>query len=245
MSDATFPDWAPAPNIRDAPELYELENAALDPEGSVLARMRVQADWSGRTLVDLGCGTGFWLDHYLPEAGQVIGVEPDPDLLALASVRIGRSERLQVLAGSAEHLPLPDASVDIIHARFAYFFGPGAECGLAEAGRVLAPGGALVAVDNDHDDGEFAEILRAAAAAFASRHSEAVNSWWAARGASRHTVESEWRFERRADMEAVLGNEFRDGAAGEWLAAHPERLHITYGFALFTWRPGGAQRPAA
>jgi hypothetical protein len=51
---------------------------------------------------------------------------------------------------------------------------------------------------------------------------------------------------RRADLEAVLHNEFRDGAADEWLAAHPERLHITYGFALFSWRPeGAAQRPAA
>ncbi len=32
----------------------------------------------------------------------------------------------------------------------------------------------------------------------------------------------------------------------QWLAAHPRRLHTTYGFALFTWRPHGAgQRPAA
>lgn len=242
---ATFPDWAPAPNIRDAPELYELENAALDPEDRVLDRMRAESDWSGRTLVDLGCGTGFWLDRYLPRAERVIGVEPDPDLRALAAARVEGNERLRLLAGSAEHLPLPDGSVDVVHARFAYFFGPGAERGLAEVGRVLAPGGALVAIDNDHRAGEFAEILDVASAAFVPRHATAVDDWWAARGAARHTVLSEWRFERRADLEAVLHNEFRDGAADAWLAAHPDRLHITYGFALFAWRPDRAQRPAA
>jgi SAM-dependent methyltransferase len=244
----TFPDWASAPNIRDAPELYELENAALDPENRVLDRMRAEADWTERSLVDLGCGTGFWLPRYLPRARRVIGIEPDPDLCALAVARTAGDGRLEVIAGSAEHLPLPDDSVDVVHARFAYFFGPGAERGLAEVGRVLAPGGALVAIDNDHGDGEFAAILRVAGGAFASRHTTAANDWWAARGATRHSVRSEWRFERRADLEAVLRNEFRDGAADGWLAAYPERLHITYGFALFVWRAGlgdGAQRPAA
>jgi hypothetical protein len=36
-ANRVFPDWQPAPNIRDAPELYELENRALDPDGLVLA----------------------------------------------------------------------------------------------------------------------------------------------------------------------------------------------------------------
>jgi SAM-dependent methyltransferase len=246
MSDETFPDWAPAPNIRDAPELYELENAALDPGGHVLEQMRAQADWAGRAIVDLGCGTGFWLARYLPAAGEVIGVEPDPELRTIAGARVDGAQRLRVLAGSAEHLPLADGSVDIVHARFAYFFGPGAERGLAEVGRVLAPGGTLVAVDNDHGAGEFAEILDVASEAFASRHGASVDEWWAQRGATRHAVLSEWRFERRADLEAVLRNEFRDGAADGWLSAHPERVHITYGFALFVWRPdSAAQRPAA
>jgi SAM-dependent methyltransferase len=252
MSDETFPDWAPAPNIRDAPDLYELENAALDPDGHVLERMRAEADWTGRTIVDLGCGTGFWLTRYLPAAREVIGVEPDPELRASAVDRVDGVECLRVVAGSAEHLPLDDGSVDVVPARFAYFFGPGAEPGLAEVGRVLAPGGALVAVDNDHGAGEFAEILDVASDAFASRHGASVDAWWAQRGATRHPVLSQWRFQRRADLEAVLRNEFRDGAADGWLAAHPDRLHITYGFALFVWRPGpgaaagdGSQRPAA
>jgi hypothetical protein len=57
----SFLDWQPAPNIRDAPDLYELENAAVDPAGLVFDEMRRLAPRPGRTLVDLGCGTGYWL----------------------------------------------------------------------------------------------------------------------------------------------------------------------------------------
>ena len=123
--------------------------------------MRRLAPWRGRTLVDLGCGSGYWLPGYADEAGQVIGIEPDPDLLPLAAAR---DHRVRVLAGSAEHIPLPDASADVVHARFAYFWPPNCSAGLAEVLRVLRPGGALVVVDNDYRRGEFADLLRAAGA---------------------------------------------------------------------------------
>ncbi|HEY9476043.1 MAG TPA: hypothetical protein VIS06_19615 [Mycobacteriales bacterium] len=73
-----FPDWRPSPNIRDSPDIYQLENRAFDPDGLVLAEMRRLAPWAGRYLVDLGCGTGFWLPGYATEAASVTGVEPDP-----------------------------------------------------------------------------------------------------------------------------------------------------------------------
>jgi SAM-dependent methyltransferase len=79
----------------------------------------------------------------------------DSEGLVLAAMRDlahARSTGAQVLAGSAGHLPLPDASVDVIHARFAYFFPPGCDAGLAEALRALRLGGTLVVVDNDRRD---------------------------------------------------------------------------------------------
>ena len=89
-----------------------------------------------------GLWSGFWLPRYR-EAAQVIGIEPDPHLLDLARDRTGTA---RVLHGSAEHIPLGDASVDVVHARFAYFF-PHREFdpspGLEEVRRVLTPEGAL------------------------------------------------------------------------------------------------------
>jgi predicted RNA methylase len=55
---AELPDFKPAPNQGGNIELYEVENRALDPDGHLLAAMRARAPWAGRTLLDLGCGSG-------------------------------------------------------------------------------------------------------------------------------------------------------------------------------------------
>jgi SAM-dependent methyltransferase len=234
--DEEFPDWQPAPNLRDNPQLYELENTAFDPDGLVLEAMRGVAPWAGRRLVDLGCGNGFWLPGYAAEATDVVGVEPDHRLLQSAVARVAKLPNVRVGAGSAEHLPLDDASVDVIHARFAYFFGPGAEAGLTEVLRVLVPGGTFVAIDNDHDDGEFADLLRSAATPFAHRDQPRLEQWWADRGGRAVKVRSQLRFGSPSDLAAVLRNEFRDGAADDWLAEHPDRSHISYGCCLYVVR---------
>jgi SAM-dependent methyltransferase len=231
--DDEFPDWQPAPNLRDNPQLYELENTAVDPEGLVLAALRDAAQWAGRRLVDLGCGNGFWLPGYAAEATDVVGVEPDSSLLPSALARVAGLPNVRVGAGSAEHLPLDDGSVDVIHARFAYFFGPGAEAGLTEVLRVLVPGGTFVAIDNDPDEGEFADVLRIAGTEFTTRDQRKVERWWADHGARQVKVRSQWRFDSPQDLAAVLHNEFRDGAADGWLAEHPDRSHISYGFSLY------------
>ena len=62
----------------------------------------------------------------------MIGVEPHPDLVALARRRTRSLAHVSVLAGTAQAIPLPDASVDVVHVRWAYFFGPGCEPGLRE-----------------------------------------------------------------------------------------------------------------
>ena len=231
-----LPDFNPAPNQGADPALYEIENRALDPQGLVLDAMRALAPWAGRTLVDLGCGSGFWLPGYADEASLAIGVEPDPGLLPLAQAR---DQRAQVLSGSAEHIPLEDASVDVVHARFAYFFPPYCEAGLAEVLRVLKPGGALVVVDNNVRAGQFAELLANSPGAELQGGGAPTDEWWAQRGAERTEVMSEWRFESRADFEAVLQLEFPGGIADAWLADHPDALGLSYGYVLFTVRRTG------
>ena len=237
---ARLPDFRPAPNQGGHARLYELENRAADPGGLVLAAMRARAPWAGRTLLDLGCGSGYHLPGYAAEAARVIGVEPDPRLLPLAA---RRDPRARVLRGSAEHIPLGDRSVDVVHARFAYFFPPGCDAGLAEVMRVLRPGGTLVAVGNDLRAGEFAGLVRAAGDALVPAGGDEADAWWAARGADIVTVLSSWRFASRADFEAVLRMEFPLSVAGAWLAARPRALGLSYGYALASvTRPAGLLR---
>ena len=230
---AEFPDWRFAPNIGGHPTSYELENQAVDRAGHVLTAMRRLAPWAGKTLVDLGCGTGYWLPRYASNAAGVIGIEPDPALRSAALRRTSSLPATEVLAGSAERIPLPDGSVDVVHARFAYFFPPGAEVGLAEVLRVLRPGGQLVAVDNDYRWGEFARLLAASASRSPLETAAIVDSWWRERGARRHEVRSELRFASRADLAAVLHIELPDSVAATWLRQHPAAASLTYGYVLF------------
>jgi ubiquinone/menaquinone biosynthesis C-methylase UbiE len=234
-----FPDYRFAPNIGGNAPVYELENRALERAGHVLAAMRGLAPWDSRTIVDLGCGSGFWLPVYAAEASRVVGVEPDQVLLAAAARRTAGLPAVQampvveLLAGSAEHIPLPDNSADVVHARFAYFFPPGTDAGLAEVLRVLRPGGRLVAVDNDYRWGEFSRLLAASAASPPVQTAARTDAWWAARGATRHEVRSDLRFATRADLAAVLRIEFPAAVADAWLSRHPAASGLTYGYVLF------------
>ena len=228
-----FPDWTFAPNIGNHPGIYEIENAALDRGGHVLDLMRQLAPWSGRTIVDLGCGTGFWLPRYAAEARRVIGVEPDPVLREKAAAAVAGMPNVEVVAGSAEHLGLPGRSADVVHARFAYFFPPGTDAGLTEVLRVLRPGGSLVVVDNDYRWGEFATLLAAASSDGPKLKAETTDGWWRDRGAIRREVHSAWTFDRRSDLDAVLHIEFPAKVADAWLARHPVATGLTYGYVLF------------
>lgn len=229
-SDLT--DFAKAPNQGGHPDLYETENAAIDHEGTLWHALSAAAPWAGKTILDLGCGTGYWLPRYAADAGEVIGVEPDVDLLPAARNRPGG---VQVLHGSAEHIPLPSKSIDVVHARFAYFF-PSAtnDCdpGLAEVMRVLRPGGALVVIDNDQRHGEFATLLAASSAATAQGDGQYIRDWWARRGASTSEIMSSWTFGSRADLAAVVGMEFPRDVAQTWLAENPGATDVSYGYLL-------------
>lgn len=230
----SFSDFIPSGNQAVDPDLYDIENQAIDHEGVLWRALIDEADWAGKTLVDLGCGSGWWLPCYA-DAQTVIGIEPDTSLLPLARQRAGSAT---VLHGSAEHIPLGDSSVDVVHARFAYFF-PHPEfdtsAGLNEVARVLRPGGRLVVIDNDTEEGEFAELLRMSPAAELQGQDTYAREWWKEQGATTKAIMSSWRFANRTDLEDVLRLEFPSDLADGWLDQHPDRLHITYGYLLHTW----------
>lgn len=244
MSDDTpLPGVHPAPNIQDTPAVYEIENAAADPEQRIEAAMREVQDWRGLEVVDVGCGTGFHLPRFAATAHHVTGVEPH-QASRLAAVRRCEAQGLgnvSVLAGSAERLPLPDRSADVVHARFAYFFGPGCEAGITECVRVLRSGGVMFVVDNDLRSGTFASWL--ARSPWPPSHSaDEVEGFWRAQGFELVRVPSRWEFASRDDLDAVVRIEFPAALAEELRAEHPGVV-VDYHYALY-WRRGrGDQLP--
>ncbi len=230
-----LPGVHPAPNIQETPDVYEVENRAADPEGRLEAAMRAVRDWAGLDVVDLGCGTGFHLPRFAATARRVVGVEPHGATRRRAQRRCAALglRNVSVLRGSAERMPLEDASVDIVQARFAYFFGPGCEAGIAECARVLRRGGVLFVVDNDLRGGTFASWL--ARSTWAPVHSAAVvENFWRRQGFERVSVPSRWQFGSRPDFEAVVRIEFPPELAAAIIAEH-DGLAVECRYALY-WR---------
>lgn len=195
----------PSPNIWHWPEVYEEENRAQDVHGVVYTALREAYDWAGRDVVDVGCGTGFHLPMFAAAARTVTGIEPHPPLVELARRRMRDRPGVRVQTGSAEHLPLADNSVDLVHARTAYFFGPGCGAGIAEAMRVLRPGGALAIVDLDATAHPYGEWMRADLPHYDPR---TVEAFFDAQGFDLRRLDTQWRFPDRATLERVLGIEF-------------------------------------
>ena len=230
-------DWIRAPNITSDPATYELENEALLRDGRLDEALYEIAPWDDRTLVDVGCGTGFWLPIYSRLAGSVIGVEPDPTLLAVGSTR-SLAANVEIRRGSAEHLPVADGTAHVVHARFAYFFGPWADPGLAEVARVLAPGGVFLAVDNSWSGGDFARLLHAEDDGDAPLDPNDTDRWWADRGARRHEVHGGWQASSTQELERILRIEFTDRVVDDFMATHTSPS-LSYRFAVYEWRPHG------
>lgn len=234
---AASSDWLPgvhpSPSIQADPEAYEIENLAVDPDGRIEAAMRRIADWAGRDVLDLGAGTGFHVPRFAATARHVFAVEPHDTSRLRAMERCVRMgvTNASILAGSAEAIPLRDASVDVVHARFAYFWGPGAEPGIAEVARVLRRGGAAFVIDNDLRAGTFATWLRLAAGS-RDRDPDAIEAFWRGQGFSVTTIPSMWRFSTRDDLERVVRHEFAPDVADAILAEH-RGLAVDYTYALY------------
>ncbi|PPK63975.1 class I SAM-dependent methyltransferase [Actinokineospora auranticolor] len=207
----------PSPNIWQWPEVYEAENRAQDVDGAVWALLADLANWGGDVL-DVGCGDGFHLPRFAERAATVVGVEPHPPLVERAQARIAGLTGVAVRLGAAHDLPVDDGGFDVVHARTAYFFGPGCEPGLREADRVLRPGGALVVVDLDATFPPYGSWMRADLPSYDAGE---VDRFFEIEGFELHRVRTRWRFADRATLEAVLRIEFSAAVAERAIATVP------------------------
>jgi len=212
----------PSPNIWNHTDIYEIENRAVDRAGAIESAME---SWHGRPfghVLDIGCGAGFHLPRWAERGTRVTGVEPHPPLVEAARARVALLPEghapVEIVAAGAQELPVTDASVDVAHARWAYFFGPGCEPGLAELDRVMAPGGTAFVIDNDVTTSTFGSWFRRA---WPDYDPAAIWRFWRRQGWTRHPILIAWEADSRADFEAIVGIEFEPALAEAILSEHP------------------------
>ena len=97
-------------------------------------------DLDGRRVLDVGCGTGRFVAT-LAERARVTGVDPEPEMLAVARRRL--PPEVELLRASAEELPFADASFDAAVLRLVVHLLDRPRA-FAELRRVLGPDGRLV-----------------------------------------------------------------------------------------------------
>lgn len=107
-----------------------------------------EAERGAARVMDVGAGTGIMTRQLVSLGYSVVAVEPDDQMRArLAS----RTPEATAVAGSAEQVPLPDASVDAAVAAQAYHWFDRVRAH-AELARVIRPGGVLAVVWNNRDE---------------------------------------------------------------------------------------------
>lgn len=106
----------------------------------------------GEAVLDIGCGAGvdtIVAATLVGPTGTVTGIDMVPEMLAQAkeNVRIMDLKNVTFTEASAEKLPLPDASFDVVISNGAFNLIPDKSGALAESFRVLKPKGRLMLAD--------------------------------------------------------------------------------------------------
>lgn len=107
-----------------------------------------------RRLLDIGTGTGRLLEVLAPKVEQAVGVDQSREMLALARANLARAglDNVEIRQGDMYALPFEADSFDVVTIHHVLHYADDPAAALAEAARVVRPGGTVLVVDfSPHD----------------------------------------------------------------------------------------------
>jgi SAM-dependent methyltransferase len=128
-------------------EAYERGRPSY-PDAAVAHLVEVLQLVPGKRVLDLAAGTGKMTRLLMQTGVDLVAVEPVAGMRAAFEAAV---PGVEILEGTAEAIPLPDASVDAVVVAQAFHWFDGDQA-LAEIGRVLRPGGGVALVWNRRDE---------------------------------------------------------------------------------------------
>lgn len=141
-------------------------------------------------LVDIGTGTGRMLELFGSGAVSATGVDRSPEMLRLARVKLSESDiqKAELRQSDMYALPLDDGSADTVILHQVLHFAHQPAAAIAEAARLLAPGGRVLIVDFASHDRE--ELRQQDAHVRLGFDDDQVAGWFAAAGLDLAAVEA-------------------------------------------------------
>jgi SAM-dependent methyltransferase len=155
--------------LYDPAELERLPRGAVELALGVGHPVRHAAPAPGEVVLDLGCGAG--IDTLLAAAaahpgGRAVGLDMTREMAARARTNASAAglDNVAILEGWMEAIPLADATVDVVVSNGVLNLSPRQSRVLAEAMRVLRPGGRIAVADLVLEDRLPEDVLKSPAA---------------------------------------------------------------------------------
>lgn len=187
-------------------------------------------DVDGLDVVELGCGTAYFSAQLAHRGARPVGVDPTPAQLATARRMMERTGvTFPLVEAPGERVPLPDASFDLAFSEFGASLWADPKLWVAEAARLLRPGGRLVFLTNSFisflcavDEGGTAETLQR------PQRDAYVYQWPGEQGIEYHIPHGDW-------IDLLRANGFEIERLIELFAPPDAKEHSYYEYVKPEW----------
>ncbi|MGI8659030.1 MAG: class I SAM-dependent methyltransferase [Candidatus Limnocylindria bacterium] len=209
--------------------LHARLGAAIDPDRKVLGALERITPLGGKRIADVGTGIGHFPMLLARRTGRTYGVEADPSLRAEAQRRAAEAHQpnVRIVEGTAISLPLRDGAVDVV---LTSLIDPDARFipAIAEAERVLRPGGRLIVIGHYGRD-DVSALLEPEVVAHTAAATRHRTGWWVRNGFKIKVVHARLDLSDLTTAHALLPLLYGDRGRAYLMGAHGTSLSLKLG----------------